>query len=71
MLQKIYLIYIKNDAEIVEVGVQGAQHVDHLHGCSGGADGREAHDVAEEHCDIVNLFRFHTLTWINPEGEMR
>ena len=48
-----YLVDVELAAEEVELRVEALQHVDHHDGRGRGADGREAHDVAEEHGHVV------------------
>lgn len=56
------LINVQDAALVVEARVQLVQHGDDLHGRALRAHGREAHDVREEHGDVVELARRHVLT---------
>lgn len=46
----------------VKLVVQGLQHVDDHERCGGTADGREAHDIAEQHGYLVVRFGFYGLS---------
>lgn len=44
-----YLVHVELSAKYVKYTVQILEHVDDHHRSSSGTDGRETHDVAEEH----------------------
>lgn len=57
-----YLVHVEQAAVVVEMGVEGVEHVDDLHGCGCGADGCEPNKITEQHGDVIDLHRFHTFT---------
>ena len=60
-----YLVDIQPSTVTVELSVEGVEHADDLQGFGSGTDGRETHQITEQHCDIINLPGSHTLTCNN------
>lgn len=56
------LINVQDAALVVEARVKLVQHGDDLHGRALGAHGSKAHDVREQHGDVVELASGHRLT---------
>lgn len=50
-----YLIHIQYSTLVVEACVELVEHADDLHGGTLGTHCREAHDVREQHGDIIKL----------------
>lgn len=57
-----YLINIQNATLVVKTRVEFIQHGDNLHGRAVGTHGGKAHDVREEHSDVIKFTSGHWLT---------
>ena len=64
------LVHVQYAALVVEACVELVEHGDDLHGRALRAHGREAHDVREEHGDVVKLARRHGLALPQPLGHV-
>lgn len=56
------LINIQNATLVVKARVEFIQHGDNLHGRALGTHGGKAHDVREQHSDIIKFTSGHRLT---------
>lgn len=56
------LINIQNATLVVEPCVQFIQHGDDLHRCALGTHGCKAHDVREQHGNVIKFASWHWLT---------
>ena len=58
----IYLIDVDVYAILIKVSVEGAEHVNHLERSGCATDGREPHDVTEQHRHVVHCHGLHKFT---------
>ena len=59
--REFYLVDIEFPTARVEVGVERLEHVDDVKRRARGADGRESHDVREEHGHVLDTLGLYLL----------
>ena len=62
------LVHVQDAALVVEASVQLVEHGDDLHGRALCAHSREAHNVREQHSDVLELAGRHWLALPQPLG---